>query len=106
MSLPIPPGFKNEDGSWSQAAIDRFFGDKNKTALEDWAKKQRETYKDDKTEKGDKLREKYKTEEELEAYIKETFQKKYDALVGKAAKSARVFFKITLDDVDTGRIVI
>merc|ERR1711957_11154 len=38
--------------------------------------------------------------------IKETYDKKYDALLGKAAKSPRVFFDITIGDEKAGRIVM
>merc|ERR1712107_498703 len=66
----------------------------------------REQYKDQESEKGKGLREKYATEEELEAYIKEMYQKKWDALVGKAAKSPRVYFDIKIGGEDSGRIIM
>jgi cyclophilin family peptidyl-prolyl cis-trans isomerase len=106
MSLPIPAGFKDEAGAWTAEAKDRFFGAKNAEALEKWAEGQRVAYKDAESDKGKSLKEKYPTEEELEASIKEMFQKKWDTLCGKAAKCPRVFFDMTIGDEDAGRIIM
>mmetsp|Transcript_101984 Transcript_101984/g.161184 ORF Transcript_101984/g.161184 Transcript_101984/m.161184 type:complete len:257 (-) Transcript_101984:80-850(-) len=106
MSLPTPAGFKTEDGEWTAEAKDRFFGAKNAEALDKWAEGQRATYKDAESEKGKALKEKYATEEALEAYIQEMYKKKWDALVGKAAKCPRVYFDITLDGEKAGRIIM
>merc|ERR1712100_723140 len=38
--------------------------------------------------------------------IKEMFQKKWDTLLGKAAKCPRCYFDITLDGEKTGRIIM
>jgi len=101
-----PAGFKEEDGSWTEVAKDRFFGEKNAEALKKWADGQRELYKDASSEKGKALREKHATEEALEKTIAEMYQKKWDTLVGKAAACPRVFFDITLDGEPCGRIVM
>eukprot|EP00413_Alexandrium_margalefii_P003918 CAMPEP_0204518522 /NCGR_PEP_ID=MMETSP0661-20131031/4243_1 /ASSEMBLY_ACC=CAM_ASM_000606 /TAXON_ID=109239 /ORGANISM="Alexandrium margalefi, Strain AMGDE01CS-322" /LENGTH=256 /DNA_ID=CAMNT_0051523971 /DNA_START=74 /DNA_END=844 /DNA_ORIENTATION=+ len=106
MSMPAPSGFKTEEGEWTAEAKDRFFGAKNEEAMQKWADTTRSQYKDQESEKGKELREKYASEEELEAYIKSLYQKKWDALVGKAAKCPRVFFKITIGDEDAGRIIM
>jgi len=106
MSLPIPAGFKTEEGEWTAEAKERFFGAKNEEALNKWADGQRSTYKDAESEKGKALKAKYPTEAELETSIKEMFQKKHDALLGKAAKCPRVFFDITLDGEKAGTIVM
>merc|ERR1711972_1004272 len=74
--------------------------------MQKWADTQRANYKDADSKKGKALREKHASEEELEASIKETYTKKYDALLGKAAKSPRVFFDITIGDEKAGRIVM
>jgi len=106
MSLPTPAGFKTEDGEWTTEAKDRFFGAKNEEALNKWADGQRSTYADAESDKGKALKEKYATEADLEASIKEMFQKKWDTLLGKAAKCPRVYFDITLDGEKTGRIIM
>jgi len=106
MALPTPKGFKTEDGEWTSEAKNRFFGEKNQAALDKWADGQRAIYKDQESDKGKALREKYPTEAELEASFKEMFQKKWDALLGKAAKCPRVFFDITLDGEKAGRIIM
>jgi len=105
MSMPIPQGFKAEDGSWTAEARDRFFGEKNQAALDKWADGQRATYKED-SEKGKALKEKYATEAELEASITAMFEKKWDTLLGKAAKCPRVYFDMQIGDEATGRIVM
>jgi len=103
--IPCPEGFKGEDGTWTAEAKDRFFGAKNEEALNKWADGQRALYKED-SEKGKALKEKYAAEADLEAFITGMFQKKWDTLCGKAAKSHRVFFDITLDGEATGRIIM
>jgi len=104
--MPIPAGFKTADGAWTQEAIDRFFGAKNAESVEAWATKRRATWKDAESKERKDLKEKFANEEELEASIKAQFEKHYDSLCGKAAKCARVFFKITLDGEDAGTIVM
>mmetsp|Transcript_23171 Transcript_23171/g.41870 ORF Transcript_23171/g.41870 Transcript_23171/m.41870 type:complete len:265 (-) Transcript_23171:95-889(-) len=101
-----PPGFKDADGSWTQEAKDRFFGEKNAEALKKWADGQRAQYKDADSEKGKALREKHATEEDLEKSITEMYVKKWDGLIGKAANCPRCFFDITLDGEPCGRIVM
>ena len=54
----------------------------------------------------EELKEKYPTEEALETSIKEMFQKKWDALLGKASKCPRCFFDIELDGEKAGRIIM
>jgi len=105
-NLQMPKGFKDESDQWTQEAKDRFFGAKNNEALEKWANEQRKNYKDEGSDKGKALREKHAKEEDLEASIKEMFQKKWDTLVGKAAKCPRVYFDITIGDEDAGRVVM
>lgn len=104
--MPFPPGFQDEGGFWTEEAKARFFGAKNEEAMKKWADTQRATFKDADSEKGKALREKHASEEELEKSIKETYDKKYDALLGKASKSPRVFFDITIGDEKAGRIVM
>jgi len=104
--LAVPPGFKTADGQWTEEAKKRFFGEKNETAMTKWASTQRSNYKDAASEKGKALREKYATEKDLEAFIKETYDKKYDALVGKASKSPRCFLDVTIADEPVGRLVV
>jgi|EP00670_Eutreptiella_braarudii_P006193 cyclophilin family peptidyl-prolyl cis-trans isomerase len=108
MSSHIPAGFKTDDNKWSEAAKSRFFGAKNQEALDKWANGQRALYKNmEDKEKGDKLREKYATEADLEKSIEEMFAKKYEALLGKAAKRPRVFFDISIGgDKDAGGRVV
>lgn len=100
VEVPCPEGFKSTDGAWSEAAIARFFGDKNKEAVEKWAAGQK-----DKFAKGE-LKEKYADEASLDAAVKAMFDKKYDTLIGKAAKCPRVYFDITIGDEAAGRIVM
>lgn len=99
MALAIPAGFKTEDGQWTEEAKSRFFGAKNEEAMKKWADGQRELYKHTGHEK-------YATADDLEKSITEMYQKKWDALVGKAAKCPRCYFDITLDGEKTGRIVM
>merc|ERR1712187_672159 len=106
VEVPIPGGFKGEDGEWTAEAKERFFGAKNEEALNKWADGQRATWKDAESEKGKALHEKYATEEELEASITEMFKKKWDALLGKAAQCHRVFFDVSIGDEKAGRIVM
>jgi len=106
MALPIPAGFKTEDGEWTDEAKSRFFGAKNEEALNKWADGQRATYKDDESEKGKALKEKHTTEDDLEKSIKDMFQKKWDTLLGKAAKCPRCYFDMTMDGEKAGRIIM
>lgn len=106
MSLPTPEGFKTEAGEWSDEAKERFFGAKNEEAMKKWADGQRAAYKDESSEKGKELKAKYATEEDLEKSIKEMYQKKWDTLLGKAAKCPRCFFDIELDGEKVGRVVM
>eukprot|EP00971_Amphidinium_carterae_P312395 6209040-Amphidinium_carterae.1 len=85
----IPTGFKTESGEWTDEAKTRFFGAKNEEAMKAWSEKQRTQYKDEASEEGKKLKEKYATEDDLEKSIKDMYQKKWDALLGKAAKCPR-----------------
>lgn len=107
VTIPIPSGFKTEDGSWSAVAIDRFFGENNKSAMKKWEDSQREKF----VAKDEKILEKYESsEEKMEESIKEMYNKKYDVLIGKAAKCPRVYFDITIgegEDVESaGRIIM
>lgn len=106
MALAAPAGFKTEEGEWTAEAKERFFGAKNTENLQKWADTARGQYKDQESEKGKGLREKYATEEELEAYIKGVYTKKWDDLIGKAAKCPRCYFKMQIGDEDAGRIVM
>merc|ERR1712048_1422081 len=67
---------------------------------------QRATWKDAESEKGKALHEKNASEDELEASIKEMFQKKWDTLLGKAAKCHRVYFSIKIGEKDAGKIIM
>jgi len=104
--MPIPGGFKNEAGEWTQEAIDRFFGEKNKENVEKWCEKRRGQYKDAESKEGKALKEKFPTEEELEASHKAQYQKNYDSLLGKAAKCPRVYFDMKIGDEDAGRVIM
>jgi len=106
MAMPVPAGFKDDKGEWTEEAKSRFFGEKNESALKAWADGQRKEYKDEGSEKGKALREKYAAESDLEAFILEMYKKKWDALVGKAAKCPRVFFDMTIGGEKAGRIVM
>jgi len=106
VALPMIDGFQDADGAWTKEAKDRFFGAKNEEALNKWADGQRATYKDKDSDKGKAFNEKYPTEDDLEKSIKEMFQKKWDTLLGKAAKCPRVYFDMTLDGEKAGRIVM
>mmetsp|Transcript_65342 Transcript_65342/g.156210 ORF Transcript_65342/g.156210 Transcript_65342/m.156210 type:complete len:255 (+) Transcript_65342:100-864(+) len=101
----VPTGFKTEAGEWSEEAKQRFFGAKNEDAMKAWADKQRGLYKED-SDKGKELKEKYPSEDDLEKYIKEMYQKKWDALIGKAAKCPRVYFDITIGEEKAGRVIM
>jgi len=102
----IPEGFQDDKGEWTEEAKARFFGAKNEEALKTWADGQRKEYKDEGSEKGKTLREKYSTEADLDAYILGVYQKKWDALLGKAAKSPRVYFDMKVGDEDAERIIM
>merc|ERR1719270_2755321 len=104
--MPIPPGFKNEAGEWTEEAKDRFFGAKNAESVEKWATKRRQDWNDEESKSGKDLREKYASAVEMEASIQAQYQKSWDSLCGKAAKCPRVYFKITLDGEEAGRIVM
>lgn len=106
VTIHVPSGFKEESGAWTQTAIDRFFGPGNQVAVDKWAEGQRAAYKDSASAKHATLKEKYATEEDLEASIREMFDKKIGVLVSKAASCPRVFFDITLDGEDAGRIIM
>jgi len=103
--MPFPTGFQDENGFWTPEAKERFFGGKNEEALSKWADGQRATYKED-SDKGKALKEKHATEADLEASIKAMYEKKWDALIGKAAMCPRVYFDITLDGEKAGRIIM
>jgi len=105
-TMPVPPGFQGEDGEWTAEAKDRYFGASNEAAMQKWADGQRATYKDAESEKGKALKEKHPTEDDLEQMIKGMYKKKWDALLGKAAKSPRVYFDIKIGDAAVGRIVM
>merc|ERR1712066_180830 len=62
--------------------------------------------KDAESEKGKALHEKYATEADLEEYIKSLYQKKWDTLIGKAAKCPRVYFDMKIGDEDAGRVIM
>mmetsp|Transcript_60447 Transcript_60447/g.161552 ORF Transcript_60447/g.161552 Transcript_60447/m.161552 type:complete len:279 (-) Transcript_60447:158-994(-) len=102
----IPSGFLDTEGKWTEEAKTRFFGAKNDEALKTWAEGQRKEYKDEASEKGKGLRDKYATEADLEEYILGVYQKKWDALCGKAAKCPRVYFDIKIGDENAGRIAM
>jgi len=106
MSLPTPDGFKTEAGEWTEEAKERFFGAKNEEAMKKWADGQRASYKDESSEKGKELKAKYATEEDLEKSIKDMYQKKWDTLLGKAAKCPRTFFDIEIGGEKAGRIIM
>jgi len=105
-SVPVPSGFQGEDGEWTTEAKDRFFGEANNAAMTKWADGQRATYKDADSDKGKALKEKHPTEADLEQMIKDVYKKKWDALVGKAAKCPRVYFDVKIGDEAAGRIVM
>jgi len=104
--MAFAKGFQTEEGEWTEEAKSRFFGEKNEEVVKKWADEQRAFYKDSESEKGKALLEKYASEEELEAYIKSVFKKKWDALCGKAAVKYRVYFKMQIGDEAAGRIVM
>merc|ERR1712137_554829 len=106
MGVPIPTGFKTEDGEWTEETKDRFFGAKNMENLTKWADGQRQQYGDEESEKGKALREKYSSSEDLEVFIKQMFVKKWDTLLNKAAKCPRVFFDMTIGGEKAGRIIM
>jgi len=106
MEMPLPPGFKTSEGEWTEEAKGRFFGAKNAASVDAWATKRRATWKDDESKEGKELKEKFPTEEEMEATITAQYQKSWDTLCGKAAKCPRCYFKITLDGEDAGRIIM
>lgn len=106
MSMPIPPGFKDADGQWTEEAKSRYFGAKNAESIEKWATKRRDNWKDSESKEGKELKEKFPTEDDLEASIKAQYQKSWDQLCGKAAKCPRVYFKLKMGDDDAGKIVM
>lgn len=99
----FPAGFKTEDGKWSELAIERFFGDKNKQAIDTWAESQKKKFND-----GDeKVTAKYENSiDNLNKAVEEMVSKKHEVLIGKAAKCPRVYFDMTMDGEDAGRIVM
>jgi len=105
-TMPTPTGFKTEEGEWTEEAKTRFFGEKNTQAMKSWEEKQRKEYKDDASEKGKELREKYASEADFDKYIKEMYQKKWDALLGKAAACPRCYFDIEIGGEKAGRVVM
>ncbi|OLQ04575.1 Peptidyl-prolyl cis-trans isomerase [Symbiodinium microadriaticum] len=99
-------GGNSHAGEWTEEAKERFFGAKNEEAMKKWADGQRASYKDESSEKGKELKAKYPTEEDLEKSIKDMYQKKWDALLGKAAKCPRTFFDIEIGGEKAGRIIM
>ncbi|CAK0824567.1 unnamed protein product [Prorocentrum cordatum] len=102
----IPEGFQDDKGEWTEEATDRFVGAKNEAVLKAWADERRNAYNDESSEKGQALREKYTTEDELDAHILEVQKRKRDDLIGPNVKCPRVFFDMKMDDEDAGRIIM
>jgi len=98
-------GFKAEDGAWTDEAK-KLWSAKNEESLTTWSDGQRKEYKDEESEKGKALREKYATEEDLEAFLKEMYTKKFDQALNIRAAKPRVYFDITIGDEDAGRVVM
>merc|ERR1719229_2205315 len=102
----IPDGFKDDKGEWTEEAKARFFGAKNDEALKVWAEGQRKEYKDEASEKGKGLREKYATGADLEQFLAGMKKRKVDQALGIHAGKVRCFFDMTIGGEAAGKIVV
>lgn len=100
----VAAGFK-ADGEWT-ADAKKLWSAKNEESLQTWSEGQRKEYKDEASEKGKALREKYATEEDLEKYLKEMYDKKVDQALSVRAGKPRVYFQIKIGDTDAGKVVM
>jgi len=105
VEVPVPAGFKDAQGEWTQEAQDRFYGEKNFAVMQKWSDGQRAAYKED-SERGKALRSTLLTEEDLEQFLAMKKATSVSTLVGKASKCPRVYFDITIGGEATGRIVM
>lgn len=101
----VAAGFKNEAGEWTAEAL-VLWSDKNEESVQTWSEGQRKEYKDDASEKGKTLREKYAVEADLETYLADMKKKKLDQALGLRAGKARVFFDVTLGGEPVGTVVM
>eukprot|EP00929_Paragymnodinium_shiwhaense_P017244 TRINITY_DN1262_c0_g1_i1.p2 TRINITY_DN1262_c0_g1~~TRINITY_DN1262_c0_g1_i1.p2 ORF type:complete len:255 (+),score=112.04 TRINITY_DN1262_c0_g1_i1:93-857(+) len=101
----LAAGFKTEDGAWTDEAK-KLWSDKNEESLKSWSDGQRAEYKNEESEKGKALKEKYATEADLETFLKDMYTKKFDQALNIRAAKPRVFFDLMIGDEDAGRVVM
>lgn len=98
-------GFKTAEGEWTPEAL-ALWSAKNEESIATWGEAQKKEYKDEESEKGKGLREKYATEADLEEFISGMRKKKVDQALGIRAGKARVYFNMKIGDDDAGKIVM
>jgi len=98
-------GFKGEDGEWTSEAK-ALWSSKNEESLQKWSDDQRGLYKDQESEKGKALREKYASEEDLEKFLADMYKKKFDQALNIRASKPRVFFDISIGDENAGKVIM
>mmetsp|Transcript_124128 Transcript_124128/g.215150 ORF Transcript_124128/g.215150 Transcript_124128/m.215150 type:complete len:255 (-) Transcript_124128:118-882(-) len=105
MATVTAAGFKGEDDAWTTEAK-ALWSSKNEESLQKWSADQRAAYKDEESEKGKALKEKYATEEELETFLSDMYKKKVDQALSIRAAKPRVYFNVKIGDEDAGKIVM
>jgi len=101
----IALGFKTDEGEWTDEAK-ALWSEKNENSLQAWSKEQRENYKDPESEKGKALKDKYETEEDLEKFLADMYNKKVNQALSVRASKPRVFFSITIGEENAGKVVM
>jgi len=98
-------GFKNAEGEWTPEAL-ALWSDKNEMSIQTWAEGQRKEYKDEASEKGKVLREKYATEIDLEEFLTGMKKRKVDQALGIRAGKPHVFFEMSIGAEPVGTIIM
>lgn len=101
----VAAGFKTEEGEWTEEAK-ALWSTKNEESLQKWSADQRALYKDEESDKGKALKEKYATEEDLEKFLSDMYKKKVDQALSIRAAKPRVYFNIKIGDDDAGKVVM
>merc|ERR1711957_162575 len=78
----------------------------NEESIQTWSETQRKEYKDEASEKGKGLREKYATEADLDEFLAGMKKKKVDQALSIHAGKARCFFDITIGGEAAGKVIM
>jgi len=103
--ITMAAGFKSEDGAWTPEAK-ALWSQKNEESLQKWSDDQRALYKDEESEKGKALKEKYATEEDLDKFITDMYNKKVDQALALRGAKAHCFFDISIGGEPAGKVIM